>query len=123
VQLVRSRPELEVAVRHVHALKADALVEEYLCGPEVDVDLCFFAGRCVFASVSDNFESVAPFFMETGCACPSTLPDADDAATAGVNVVTAVAGSTGAPLVSGVFHVEMKKARSGKWITVEVNPR
>jgi biotin carboxylase len=125
VQRVESRLELERAVIGIlDNAQSDALIEGFLSGPEVDVDLCFLAGRCIFASVSDNFEPTAPFFMETGCACPSSLPDADDAAGAAIRVVTAVARNNGSSRISGVLHVEMRKSSTtGQWVIIEINPR
>ncbi|MGN6622679.1 MAG: ATP-grasp domain-containing protein, partial [Candidatus Nitrosocosmicus sp.] len=50
------------------------LVEEYLAGPEVDIDLLIQNGSVRYAVVTDNFAPVEPYFMELGGEIPSALP-------------------------------------------------
>lgn len=50
------------------------LVEEYLAGPEVDIDLLIQNGSVRYAAVTDNFAPVEPYFMELGGEIPSALP-------------------------------------------------
>jgi hypothetical protein len=47
---------------------------QYLDGPEVDCDLVFSEGVCVFGAITDNWPTVEPYFNETGSNCPSILP-------------------------------------------------
>ena len=50
------------------------MLEEYLDGPEVDVDLVFSEGQAVYGAITDNWPTVEPYFNETGSNCPSILP-------------------------------------------------
>ena len=49
-------------------------MEEYLDGPEVDVDLVFCEGQPVYGAVNDNWPTLEPYFNETGSNGPSVLP-------------------------------------------------
>jgi len=53
----------------------DILVEEYIDGEEVDVDILLQNGKVKFACVSDNDKTNEPFFIETGRTTPSVLPE------------------------------------------------
>ena len=55
-------------------LSATILMEEYLDGPEVDVDLVFSSGEPVYGAVTDNWPTIEPYFNETGSNTPSILP-------------------------------------------------
>ncbi|EPY34850.1 hypothetical protein AGDE_07786 [Angomonas deanei] len=50
------------------------LVEEYIEGQEVDMDCVVENGELVFCSISDNFDTEPPYFVEKGGLCPSALP-------------------------------------------------
>jgi hypothetical protein len=50
------------------------LLLQYLDGPEVDCDLVFSQGVCVYGAITDNWPTVEPYFNETGSNCPSILP-------------------------------------------------
>ena len=50
------------------------MLEEYLDGPEVDVDLVLSEGEAVYGAITDNWPTVEPYFNETGSNCPSILP-------------------------------------------------
>ena len=50
------------------------LLEQYLDGPEVDVDLVISNGEVVYRAVTDNWPTMEPYFNETGSNCPSVLP-------------------------------------------------
>lgn len=50
------------------------MLEEYLDGPEVDVDLIFSEGAPVYGAITDNWPTIEPYFNETGSNCPSILP-------------------------------------------------
>jgi hypothetical protein len=52
------------------------MLEEYLDGPEVDVDVIFSEGEAVYGAITDNWPTVEPYFNETGSNCPSVLPAA-----------------------------------------------
>lgn len=49
-------------------------VEEYIDGKEVDIDILIQDGKIKFYSITDNFPTQEPFFIETGWQLPSTLP-------------------------------------------------
>lgn len=49
------------------------MMEEYLDGPEVDVDLVFSQKQAVYGAITDNWPTVEPYFNETGSNCPSLL--------------------------------------------------
>ena len=50
------------------------MLEEYLDGPEVDVDVIFSEGAPVYGAITDNWPTIEPYFNETGSNCPSVLP-------------------------------------------------
>ncbi|ORC92253.1 biotin carboxylase [Trypanosoma theileri] len=60
--------------------KMQILVEEFIEGQEVDLDCCVENGQVVFCSISDNFETCPPFFVEEGGLCPSVLPQREQEA-------------------------------------------
>ena len=51
----------------------DIFIEEYIDGDEVDVDIILQNGKIKFYSISDNYQTKEPFFVETGGAIPTTL--------------------------------------------------
>jgi len=53
----------------------DILVEEFIDGDEVDIDILLQNGKVKFFSISDNFnKSKGIFFVDNGQAIPSSLP-------------------------------------------------
>lgn len=50
------------------------LVEEYVEGPEVTIDLLVQSGQLHYAAVADRFAPVEPYFLERGRRIPSALP-------------------------------------------------
>ena len=46
--------------------KTTLMLEEYLDGPEVDVDLVLSEGEPVYGAITDNWPTVEPYFNETG---------------------------------------------------------
>lgn len=56
----------------------DLLVEEYIDGDEVDIDIILQNGKIKFYTISDNFnKSKDKFFIDSGQAIPSGLPEID----------------------------------------------
>ena len=55
-------------------IKLTLMLEEYLDGPEVDVDVVLSEGQAVYGAITDNWPTVEPYFNETGSNCPSILP-------------------------------------------------
>eukprot|EP01135_Chromosphaera_perkinsii_P003445 Nk52_evm14s243 gene=Nk52_evmTU14s243 len=94
------------------------MVEQYLDGPEYDVDCLFWEGECKFISVSDNWPTHEPYFLETGSNCPSTTSEDKQAELKKyvIDVVKALGFKQGA------FHVECKYCSNGPQL-IEVNPR
>jgi len=94
------------------------LLEQYLDGPEVDVDVVMSNGKWCYAAVSDNGPTQEPYFNETWGVCPSLLPKEQQAALKDLAVKSVEAiGFT-----SGVFHVECKMTSTGPQL-IEVNAR
>mmetsp|Transcript_14843 Transcript_14843/g.44835 ORF Transcript_14843/g.44835 Transcript_14843/m.44835 type:complete len:618 (-) Transcript_14843:511-2364(-) len=99
-------------------VKLTLLLEEYLDGPEVDVDLVLSEGSVVYGAITDNWPTIEPYFNETGSNCPSILPREQQAGLMelGVQSVNALG------LSCGVFHVELKYTSRGPRL-IEVNCR
>jgi carnosine synthase len=94
------------------------LLEQYLDGAEVDVDVVFSRGKYRYASVQDNGPTLEPYFNETWSVRPSLLPKEQQAALKDLAVKSVEAiGYT-----SGVFHVELKMTSTGPQL-IEVNAR
>ena len=99
-------------------IQLDLSLEEYLDGPEVDVDIVLYNGQLYFASVVDNGPTVEPYFAETWNLCPSILPPAHQQELLDEALATVKAlGFT-----SGIFHVEERYTNRGPRI-IEVNAR
>lgn len=99
-------------------LPVEFLLEEYLDGPEVDIDLLLFEGACLYAAVSDNGQTIEPYFTETYGILPSLLSREDQQALTKLAIDSALAIG----LTSGVFHVEAKLTSRGPRL-IEVNAR
>lgn len=96
----------------------DLYVEEYIEGQEVDIDILLQDGICVFASVTDNFQTQEPFFIESGQALPSALSKEkqDDLISMALNVLKT------AGVKNGCIHFEAKSSPTGP-VPIEVNLR
>jgi len=94
------------------------LLEQYLDGDEVDVDLVVSDGKWQYAAVCDNGPTLEPYFNETWGLCPSLLSQEKQLALKelAVQSVEALGFS------SGVFHVECKYTSNGPHL-IEVNAR
>lgn len=96
----------------------DILVEEYIDGEEVDVDILVQNGKTKFISISDNTKTEEPFFLETGRTTPSVLPGfAQDGLKEFVEEVLEKLG-----IQHGCIHFEAKWTKDGPW-PIEVNMR
>jgi biotin carboxylase len=96
----------------------DLLLEEYLDGVEFDIDLVLEDGECVFSSVSQNWPTAEPAFLEAGLHCP---PDhSSEEVGQLVDLSTRTVQAFG--FERGVLHVEGKCTSKGPRI-VEVNAR
>lgn len=94
------------------------MMEEYLDGPEVDVDLVFSNYEPVYGAITDNWPTLEPYFNETGSNCPSILPR--DQQVELLDLGIKAVQSMGFQL--GVFHVELKYTSRGARL-IEVNAR
>lgn len=99
-------------------IRTDIMLEEYLDGPEVDVDLVFSDGHAVYGVVSDNWPCVEPYFNETGSNAPSILPNYQQKEL----LELSVAAVQCLGFAMGVFHVECKYTSRGPRL-IEVNCR
>lgn len=94
------------------------LVEEYLDGVEVDIDMLLQNGKLKFYSICDNNATDEPFFVETGDSIPSSLPK---------NVQKELVGMADGVLEklgiqNGCIHFEAKWTKNGAY-PIEVNLR
>lgn len=96
----------------------DILVEEYIDGDEVDIDILLQHGKVKFYSISDNYQTNEPFFMETGQAIPTSLPISSQKAL--VEMAEETLEKLG--IQNGCIHFEAKSTRKGP-VPIEVNLR
>lgn len=99
-------------------IRTTIMMEEYLDGPEVDVDVVMSEGEAVYGAVTDNWPTVEPYFLETGSNAPSILPLYQQKELMELSVKTVKALG----FVNGVFHVEGKYTSRGPRL-IEVNCR
>ena len=85
------------------------IMESYLDGPDVDVDLALSHGEIIYGAVTDNWPTIEPYFNETGSNCPSLLPRQQqvDLCELAVDAVKALGFET------GVLHAELKYTSHG----------
>ena len=95
------------------------LLEEYLDGDEVDIDLLLYNGHCLYAAVSDNGETFEPFFTETYGVLPSRL---SASVQHGLEQL-AIESVKAIGLNTGVFHVEAKQTTNRGPRLIEINAR
>ena len=95
------------------------LLEEYLDGDEVDIDLLLHNGRCIYSAVSDNGETFEPYFTETYGVLPSRLPRdiQEGLEQLAIDSVKAIG------LDTGVFHIEAKQTSNRGPRLIEINAR
>jgi len=94
------------------------LLEQFLDGNEVDIDMVVSEGEWRYVGITDNGPTLEPYFNETWGVCPSLLPldkqrELKDLAVASVKALN---------LAGGVFHVECKYTSTGPQL-IEVNAR
>ncbi len=96
----------------------DILVESYIDGDEVDVDILLQNGKIKYFAVVDNYRTEEPFFIETQQAIPSELPAKDQEAL--VEMAETVLEKLG--IQNGCIHFEAKTTRKGP-VPIEINLR
>lgn len=94
------------------------IVEEYLDGPEVSVEVMVVNGEVNILQITDKITTEAPHFVEMGHTQPSRLPD--DVQTAIRNVTVAACKAIG--IDKGPAHVEMKVTKRGP-VMIELGAR
>jgi len=96
----------------------DILVEEYIDGDEVDIDILIQNGRLKFYAISDNTKTREPFFIETDRITPSQLPQKDQNDL--LEMADKILENIG--VLNGCIHLEAKSTKKGP-IPIEVNLR
>lgn len=94
------------------------MVEEYIDGDEVDIDMLLQNGKLKFWSITDNHASSEPFFIETGDTFPSLL--SDDAQEELVAMAEVMLEKIG--IQNGCIHFEAKYSSNGP-MPIEINLR
>lgn len=94
------------------------MLEEYLDGTEVDIDVVMTGGQPAYCVVTDNWPTLEPWFNETGDNAPSLMPSLQQKELQKLAVGTLRALG----LKMGVFHVEAKYTSRGPRL-IEVNSR
>lgn len=94
------------------------IVEEYLDGPEVSVEVMVVDGVVNILQITDKITTEAPHFVEIGHTQPSRLPVATQEAIRNV----AVAACKAIGIDKGPAHVEMKVTKRGP-IMIELGAR
>jgi len=99
-------------------LKCELMVEEYLDGTEVDIDVVLCDGKAVYNKVTDNWPTLEPWFNETGDNAPSLFERAKQ-----LELEELAEGTLKClGFTTGVFHVEAKYTTRGPRL-IEVNSR
>ncbi len=99
-------------------LSWDILLEEYIDGDEVDVDVLLQDGVMKFFSITDNNKTNEPYFVETGEGAPSSLPQTEQDEL--MHMVTEAFRVFG--VANGCFHFEAKMSSRGP-VPIEINMR
>jgi len=94
------------------------LMEQYLDGCEVDIDVVMSGGEWHYAAVQDNGPTLEPYFNETWAASPSLIAKDQQRELKEL----AVASVKALGFSCGVFHVECKYTSTGPQL-IEVNAR
>ncbi len=94
------------------------IIEEYIDGDEVDIDILVQNGKIKFFSITDNFQTQEPFFVETGQLIPSVLPDSSQYEL--IRVAEICLEKLG--VMDGIVHFEAKYSKKGP-VPIEINLR
>ena len=98
---------------------SEVMMEQYLDGDEVDVDIVLSDGQVTYAKVTDNLPTLEPWFNETGACTPSLLPaqKQEELISTSTKMLKAVG------LTTGVMHVELKYTTTNGPQLIEINGR
>ncbi|CAL5224156.1 g6793 [Coccomyxa viridis] len=106
--------------RHKGRAELTFMMEQYLDGPEVDVDVVLNSeGDVAYGNVTDNWPTIEPYFNETGSNCPSILPMHQQRELCQLSVAAVKCMG----FTVGVFHVECKYTSQNGPQLIEVNAR
>jgi len=97
----------------------DIMLEQYLDGDEVDVDMILCDGKATYCKVTDNLPTYEPWFNETGACTPSILPEYKQKELGDISFKMCEALG----LTTGVMHVELKYTTKNGPQLIEVNAR
>lgn len=103
---------------HSCSRHGEVIVEEYLDGPEVSVEVMVVEGKVNILQITDKITTEAPHFVEMGHTQPSRLPDTTQEAIR--QVATAACLAIG--IDKGPAHVEMKVTKRGP-VMIELGAR
>jgi len=103
---------------HSNSRQGKVIVEEYLDGPEVSVEVMVVNGEVIILQITDKITTGAPHFVEMGHTQPSQLPAETQAAIR--DVTTAACKAIG--IDKGPAHVEMKVTSRGP-VMIELGAR
>lgn len=120
ITLVNNHKDAEFAYEYAreNTLDGVVLVEEYMVGPEVSVEIFVYEGEPKVIQVTDKITTGAPHFVEMGHTQPSALPD--EMLKDIKNVAVAATKALG--IDKGPAHVEIKVTDKGAKI-VELGAR
>lgn len=96
----------------------DVIVEEYMQGPEVSVEVMVVDGQAQVLQITDKLTTGAPHFVEIGHSQPSRLPEKDRRSIADLACRAAI--SVG--IVNGPAHAEIILTKDGPKM-VEIGAR
>ena len=132
VMLVHSRQELEAAIAYSseNGRKGGVIVEEYMVGPEVSVEIIVWQGEPHVLQVTDKRTTGAPHFVETGHSQPCALGEGNvsrirDLACRAVKAVGLKNGPAHVEIIltkDGPKMVEMGARMGGGCITTHLVP-
>lgn len=118
--LVENLSDAEQAYEYSHKYSrgGDVVVEEFMKGPEVSVELLAVNGKHYVLQVTDKLTTGAPHFVEIGHSQPSRLPNADVEAIK--NLAIKAAKAVG--IENGPGHAEIILTKDGPKM-VEIGAR
>lgn len=103
---------------HQSSRHGKVIVEEYLDGPEVSVEVMVVDGKVNILQITDKITTEAPHFVELGHTQPSQLPIVTQESIRNV----AVAACCAIGIDKGPAHVEMKVTQRGP-VMIELGAR
>lgn len=120
IMLVETLEELENAIKYSskNGRNGEVIVEEYMHGPEVSVELMVIDGVPHVLQVTDKLTTLAPHFVEIGHSEPSRLSKHDREAVAELACEAALAVG----IENGAGHAEIILTRKGPKM-VEIGAR